>query len=84
MIFIVHQLVEISWEYKSKAYFTIIYHSVSSDAKLGVSEENIRISRSFHQDIRPRIHLDGETVEEIQVQNGLRQDCCMALVLFNL
>ena len=34
--------------------------------------------------MRARIHLDGTELEEICVQNGLKQGCCMAPVLFNL
>ena len=34
--------------------------------------------------VRARVRLDGVLLEEISVQNGLRQDCCMAPVLFNL
>ena len=34
--------------------------------------------------MRDRVRIEGITVEEIQVQNGLRQGCCMAPVLFNL
>ena len=30
------------------------------------------------------IELDGELLKEINVENGLRQGCCMASVLFNL
>ena len=42
------------------------------------------IIKSFHDDTRATIRLDGVAVEEINVQNGLRQGCCMAPVLFNL
>ena len=34
--------------------------------------------------MKAKIRLDGTTLEEIEVQNGLRQGCCMAPVLFNL
>ena len=39
---------------------------------------------SFHQDMKAKIRLDGTMLEEIEVQNGLRQGCCMGPVLFNL
>ena len=29
------------------------------------------------------VRLDGELLEEISVQNGLRQDCCIAPLLLN-
>ena len=47
------------------------YDSVSRDAmwisleKLGVPEETIRLIKSFHQDMRVRIRLDGETMEDM-------------------
>ena len=37
---------------------------------------------SFHNEMN--IRLDGELVEEISVENSLREGCCMAPVLFNL
>ena len=52
--------------------------------KIGVHEETIQLIRSFHQDMKAKIRLEGETAEEIRVQNGLRQSCFMANVLFNL
>ena len=52
--------------------------------KLGVPGEVVQLITSFHQDMRARIRLDGTALEEICVQNGLRQGCCMAPVLFNL
>ena len=52
--------------------------------KLGVPEEKIHLIASFHQDMKAKIRLDGTMLEEIEVQNGLRQGYCMAPVLFNL
>ena len=94
--FTVHQLVEKSWEHKSKAFFTFIdlkkaYDSVPREAmwialtKLGVPEEIVQLIKSkFHQDMKPKICIDGAMLEEIEVVNSLRQRCCMAPVLFNL
>ena len=95
MIFVIHQLVEKSWEHRAKAFFTFIdlkkaYDSVPREAlwmalaKLGVPEETIQVIKSFHQDMKAKIRLNGKAVGEIRVQNGLRQGCCMAPVLFNL
>ena len=95
MIFTVRQLVEKSWEHRSKAFFTFIdlkklYDSMPREAmwmaleKLGVPVETIRLIRSFRQDMRAKIRLNRSTLKEISVQNGLRQGCCMAPVLFNL
>lgn len=52
--------------------------------KLGVPDVSIQLIRSFHTDMKAMIRLDGELLEEISVENGLRQGCCMAPVLFNL
>ncbi len=53
--------------------------------KLAIPEETIQLIKSFHQDIKARICLNGTTMlEEVEVRNGLRQRCCMAPVLFNL
>ena len=95
MIFTVRQLEEKAWEHKSSVYFTFVdlkkvYNSVPRDAmcvalgKLGVPELTVQLIKSFHQDMRARVRLDGVVLEEICVQNGLRQGCCMAPVLFNL
>ena len=90
MIFTVHQLVEKSWEHKSKAFLLKkAYESVPREANFLsgwpwgtlVCRGGIR---SFHEDMRGRVHLEGITLEEIQVQNGLQQGCCMAPVLFHL
>ena len=95
MIFTVRQLVEKSWEHKSKAFLTFIdlkkaYDSVPRKAmwlalgKLGVPERIIHLIRSFHEGMRAKVRIEGVTLEEIRVQNGFRQGCCMAPVLFNL
>lgn len=95
MIFVVRQLVEKSLEHKTKSFFTFIdlkkaYDSVPRRAlwialqKLGVPEVVVNLIRSFHTDMKAKIRLDGELLEEISVENGLRQGCCMAPVLFNL
>ena len=52
--------------------------------KLGIPEEVISIVRSFHENKKARIRVDGELLEEIEVENGLRQGCTMAPSLFNL
>ena len=91
-----HQtLVEKSWEHTAKSFFTFIdlkkaYDSVPREAlwialqKLGVPTETVQLIRSFHQNMKAKIRLDGSLLEQIDVQNGLRQGCCMAPVLFNL
>ena len=44
----------------------------------------INIIRSFYEDMKARVLIGNELLEEIRVQNGLRQGCTMAPVLFNL
>ena len=44
----------------------------------------VQLIKSFHQDMRAKIRLDGTILEGINVRNGLRQGCYMAPVLFNL
>ena len=94
-IFTIHQLVEKSWEYRAKSFITFIdlkkaYNSVPRSAmwlalgKLGVPENTIKLIHSFHQGMEVRICLDEVLLEEFSVENGLRQSCCMALVLVNL
>ena len=36
------------------------------------------------QGMKVRIRLDGALLDEFSAENGLRQGCCMAPVLFNL
>ena len=50
--------------------------------KLGIPEELIGIVRSFHENMKARIRVDGELLEEIE--NGLRKGCTMSPSLFNL
>ena len=83
----VRQLVEKSWEHRSKAFFSFIdlrkaYDSVPREAlwqvpaKLGIPDP--------HQDMQATIQLDGQTLEPIDVDNGLQQRCCWAPVLFKV
>ena len=95
MIFTVRQLVEKSWEHHSKVFLTFIdlkkaYDSVLRGGlwltlrKLGVLEVTINLIKSFHLGMKAAIRLEGTLLKEIDVENGLRQGCCMAPVLFNL
>ena len=97
MIFIVRQLVEKSWEHNSKVFLTFIDLKKACDSvpggggglwlalrKLGVPEVTINLIKSFHLGMKAAIRLEGTLLEEIGVENGLRQGCCMAPVLFNL
>ena len=44
----------------------------------------INIIRSFHDSVTASFSLPDAEVDPIDVRNGLRQGCCMALVLFNI
>ena len=53
--------------------------------KLVVPDLVIDIIRSFHEGMMARVCMNGELLaEDIKVENGLRQGCTMASVLFNL
>ena len=82
-------------EHQAKQFFIFVdlkkaYDSVSREAlclalkKLGVPDTLIDIIRSFHDNMNASIRVDGELLEEIEVNNGLRQRCSMAPTLFNL
>ena len=66
------------------------YDSVPREAmwvalrKLGVPDLLVDIIRSFHTNMEARIRVDGELLEEIVVNNGLKQGCTMTPTLFNL
>ena len=95
MIFTVRQLVEKSWEHRAKSFLVFIdlkkaYDSVPREAlwmalsKLGVPEPTIKLIRSFHCDMQAQIRLNDAMLDPINVNNGLRQGCSMAPVLFNM
>ena len=95
MIFVVRQLAEKAVEHQAKQFFVFVdlrkaYDSVPREAmwmvlrKMGVPEVLVEIIKSFHSDMKARVRLDGELLEEIEVTNGLRQGCTMAPSLFNL
>lgn len=69
MIFIVRQLVEKSYEHRSKLFLTFVdlqkaYNSVPRDAlwkaliKLGVSENVVSIIRSYHEKMKAQLMED--------------------------
>ena len=53
-------------------------------SKLGVPQLLIDIISSFHENMKARIRVAGELLEEIEVENGLQQGCTMTPTLFNL
>ena len=52
--------------------------------KHGVPDLLVDIIRSFHTSMEARIRVDGELLDQIEVNNDLRQGCSMAPTLFNL
>jgi len=51
--------------------------------KLRVPETLVEIVRSFHDNMKASVRVDGELLEDFEVTNGLRQGCTMAPPLFN-
>ena len=52
--------------------------------KCGVPPTMLHLIRSFHEDMRAEVRIGSVTTDIIQVQNGLRQGCCLAPALFNI
>ncbi len=95
MTFAVRQLAEKVIEHRTKAFFVFIdlkkaYDSVPRNGlwevllRLGVPAKLVDIIRAFHTNMSTCLRMDGVLSDPIGVENGLRQGCCMAPVLFNL
>ena len=95
MIFMVRQLAEKAVEHQTQQHLVFVdlrkaYDSVPREAlwvalrKLGVPDVMVDIVKSFHSQMKAKVRVDGELLEEIEVENGLRQGCTMAPTLFNL
>ena len=97
MVFAARQIVEKSFEHKQKCFFVFIdlkkaYDSVPREclwlvlAKAGIPDKLIAIIRGFHEGMTASLRLAGGSsdTQPISVENGLRQGCCMAPVLFNI
>ena len=95
MVFTVRQLVEKSWEHRTKSFLVFIdlnkaYDSVLREAlwmalgKLGIPDTLTKLIKSFHCNMQAQIRLNDTLIDPIDVNNGLRQGCSMAPVLFNL
>jgi hypothetical protein len=89
------QLVEKAIEHQAKQFFLFVdlkkvYDLVPRMAmwcaleKLGISDCIIDIIQSFHDGMHVWVHIDGETLEEIAVENGLRQGSTMVPVLMHV
>ena len=92
---LVRQLVEKTIEHGAKLFLVFVdlekaYDSVPRAAlwhalhKLGVPTLVIDIIRSFHEGMKAKVRVNGKLTEAISVENGLRQGCTLAPVLFNL
>ena len=88
MMFAVRQLVEKAFEDQSREYLIFVDLHKSYDwvarRKLGVPDMLVGTIKSFHTNMEARIRVDRELLEEIEVNNGLRQGCTMPPTLFNL
>ena len=86
MIFMVWQLTEKALEHNTKQFLYFVRPSALWIAlqKLGVPEDVIKLVKSFHEDMKARVRVDGELLEEIEVTNGLRQGCTLAPTLFTI
>lgn len=89
------QLLEKSYEHRAKIFLMFIdlkkaYDSVPRAAlwkalqKLGIPESTVALIRSFHEGMKAQVCVNGELLQDIDVDNGLRQGCSMAPTLFNL
>ena len=91
MIFMVRQLAEKTIEHQFLIFVNLhkAYDSVPREAlwvalgKLREPDVLVDVVRSFHTNMMARVRVDGELLEEIGVNNGLRQGCTMAPTLFN-
>ena len=79
MVFTIRQLTE---EATAKQYLIFVdlkkaYDSVPREAlwaalkKLGISDQLVTIIRSFHENMKAKIHVDGELLDEIEVAHTL-------------
>ena len=52
--------------------------------KLGVPDQLVDIVKSFHEGMKARMRTKGDLLGTLDVENGLRQGCTLALTLFNI
>ena len=95
MAFVFRQFIEKCHEHRTRAFLVYIdlrkaYDSIPRAAlwsvlsRVGVPEHLVRLIESFHSGMSAKVLVDGIGLEDIAVNNGLRQGCCMAPVLFNI
>eukprot|EP00117_Sycon_ciliatum_P040682 scpid34913/ scgid5748/ RNA-directed DNA polymerase from mobile element jockey; Reverse transcriptase len=95
MIFVARQLIEKSYEHDSPLYALFVdlrkaYDSIPRPAlwcllqKFGVPPRMLSIIKSLHESMEVKVRIEGGVTAAINVNNGLRQGCTLAPVLFNL
>lgn len=95
MIFAVRQLQEKCLEQRMDLFMVFIdltkaYDTVNREllwkllARYGIPERLILIIRNMHEGMKAKLNLDVGMSDEIPVNNGLRQGCVKAPVLFNV
>ena len=52
--------------------------------EMGIPETVVALIKSFHEGMKAWIHIHGKHLEEIEIENGLCQGCCLTPTLFNL
>lgn len=93
-LFVVRQVIEKLYEHRTSGYLVFIdlrkaYDSVPREAlwavlrKFGVPDVVVDLIESFHSDMTATVR-GGAPAKAISVENGLRQGCVMAPVLFNI
>ena len=94
-IFVVRQIVEKLYEHRSPGFLVFIdlrkaYDSIPREALwqalelLGAPPQLVQVIKAFHGGMTAQVRVGGSTTSCFNVNNGLRQRCCMAPVLFNL
>ena len=95
MIFCVKQLVEMSVEHNTNTYILFIdlrkaYDSVPHQAlcscleNYGIPPVMIEVIKSFRENMKAIVTVDGSSAPDFEVNNGLRQGCTIAPTLFTL
>ena len=95
MIFVVRQLIEKSIEHDSPLCALFIdlrkaYDSIPRPAlwtllqRIGIPPTMLSVIRSLHDGMEVNIRVEGGETNTINVNNGLRQGCTLAPVLFNV
>ena len=94
-IYSLRRIQEMSLEQNKPLYICFVdlkkaYDSVDRETlwkvlkKFGVNEKMIQMIRAFHDGMKAKININGEFSEAFPINQGLRQGCVMATVLFNI